>query len=169
MIAVKTCFTLPELLPELLICVNRSIFAGILTAVNSYNVRWATRVQDVFTYAKVLALLLIVGTGLVLFFHGQSILVFLRNLASHRTSSSSVACPVVWGRRYSCSFSILPCLLRCPLSTLPVSYLSYMHLSILGLAYLFFFSLVCPHLAFFSLSAPLSFSSHGRTTSVVFL
>ena len=46
--------------------------AGILTAVNSYNVRWATRVQDVFTYAKVLALLLIVGTGLVLFFQGQS-------------------------------------------------------------------------------------------------
>ena len=60
------------------------------------------------------------------------------------------------------SSSILPCLLRCPLSTLPVSYLSYTHLSILGLAALFFFSLVCLHLAFFSRCAPLSFSSHGR-------
>ena len=89
----------------------------------------------------------------------------------HSSSSSSLACPVIWGRWYSwlASFSILPCLLRCPLSTLPVSYLSYTHISNLGLAALFFFSLVCLHLAFFSLCAPLSFSSHGRTTSVVFL
>ncbi len=88
---------------------------------------------------------------------------------SSSSSSSSLACPVIWGRRYSwlASSSILPCLLRCPLSTLPVSYLSYTHLYILCLAALFFFSLVCPHLAFFSLCAPLSFSSHGRTTSVV--
>ena len=86
------------------------------------------------------------------------------------SSSSSLACPIIWSRRYSwlASFSILPYLLRCPLSTLPVSYLSYTHLSILGLAALFFFSLVCLHLALFSLCAPFSFSSHGRTTSVVF-
>ncbi|KAK2166213.1 hypothetical protein NP493_1331g00010 [Ridgeia piscesae] len=48
------------------------VLDGILTAINSYNVRWATRVQDVFTYAKVLALLLIIGTGMVLFFHGNT-------------------------------------------------------------------------------------------------
>ena len=59
-------------------------------------------------------------------------------------------------------------LLYCPLSDPPVSCLSCTRLSILGLAALFLFSLVCPHLAFFSLCAPLSFSSHGRTTSVVF-
>ena len=83
----------------------------------------------------------------------------------------SLPCPVIWGRRYSwlASFSILPCLLHCPLSTLPVSYLSYTHLSILGLAALLSFSLVCPHLAFFSICAPLTISSYGRTTSVVVL
>ena len=48
-------------------------------------------------------------------------------------------------------------------------HVSCMHLSIVGLAVLFFFSPVSPHLTFFSLCAPLSFSSHGRTTSVVFL
>ena len=64
--------------------------------------------------------------------------------------------------------SMLPCLLRCPLSTPPVSYLSYTHLSILGLAALFFFSLVCPHPAFFSLCAPLS-SSSREPFSVIFL
>ena len=79
-------------------------------------------------------------------------------------SSSSLACPVIWGRRYSwwSSSSMLPCLLRCPLSAPPLSYLSYTHLSTVGLAALFFFSLVCPHLAFFSLCAPLSSSPHGR-------
>ena len=91
------------------------------------------------------------------------------SLSSISSSSSSLACPVIWSRRYVASSSILPCLLRCPLSTMPVSYLSYTHLSTLGLASLFFFSLVCLHLAFFSPCAPLSFSSHGRTTSVVFL
>ena len=82
--------------------------------------------------------------------------------------------PVIWGRRYSwlASSPSQPCLLCCPLSAPPLSYLSYMHLSISGLDTLIFFSLVCPHLTFFSLCAPLSFSSHGRTTcrfSVIFL
>ena len=56
---------------------------------------------------------------------------------------------------------MLPCLLSCPLSDPPLSCLSCMGFSILGLAALFFFSLVCPHLAFLSLCAPLSFSSRG--------
>ena len=47
------------------------------------------------------------------------------------SSSSSLACPVIWGRRYSwlASSAILPCLLSCSLSTPPLSYLSYTHLS----------------------------------------
>ena len=65
-------------------------------------------------------------------------------------------------------FFMLPCLLCGPLSAPPLSYRSYVHLSILSFAALFFFSLVCPHLTFFSLCALLSFSLHGRTTSVVF-
>ena len=51
-------------------------------------------------------------------------------------------------------FSMLPCLLYCPLSAPPLVYLSYKHLFTLGLANLLF-SLVCPHLAFFSLCEPI--------------
>ena len=49
-----------------------------------------------------------------------------------------------------------------------VSRHSCMHLSIVGLAVLFLFSPVCPQLAFFSLCAPLSLSSHGRTLQSFF-
>ena len=87
-------------------------------------------------------------------------------------SSSSLACPVIWDRRYTSlvSSSILPCLLRCPLSFSPACVVSLLHASFhLRFGSFFFFSLVCPHLAFFSLCAPVSFCSHGRTTTVVVL
>ncbi|XP_033725414.1 large neutral amino acids transporter small subunit 1-like [Pecten maximus] len=43
----------------------------ILMFVNCMSVRWATRVQDVFTYAKVLALVLIIVTGFVQLGRGE--------------------------------------------------------------------------------------------------
>ncbi|XP_076544477.1 L-type amino acid transporter minidiscs isoform X3 [Osmia lignaria lignaria] len=37
---------------------------GLLTAINCYNVKWATRVQDIFTGTKIFALLIIMAAGL---------------------------------------------------------------------------------------------------------
>uniref|UniRef100_A0A4W6BP23 Solute carrier family 7 member 10a n=2 Tax=Lates calcarifer TaxID=8187 RepID=A0A4W6BP23_LATCA len=47
------------------LCVFVCVFAVFLTWVNCSSVRWATRIQDVFTVGKLLALALIIVVGLV--------------------------------------------------------------------------------------------------------
>ncbi|UYV78093.1 SLC7A6 [Cordylochernes scorpioides] len=45
--------------------------AGLLTFVNCYNVKWTNKLQVIFTAAKVVALGIIIATGLYILFSGQ--------------------------------------------------------------------------------------------------
>ncbi|XP_072169684.1 Y+L amino acid transporter 2-like isoform X1 [Diadema setosum] len=51
--------------PDIFVRLLAVMCITLLTFVNSWSVPWATRVQDVFTVAKIIALLVIIGTGLV--------------------------------------------------------------------------------------------------------
>lgn len=46
-------------------------FTVVLTFINCWDVKWATNVQDIFTYAKLFALFLIIGFGIYLLGAGK--------------------------------------------------------------------------------------------------
>lgn len=50
---------------------NYHFVPGILAFINCWDVKWATRVQDIFTYAKLLALFIIIFTGAYQLFTGK--------------------------------------------------------------------------------------------------
>jgi len=58
--------------PDAAVRLLAAICIGILAFVNCYEVKWATFIQDIFTYAKLLALFIIIGTGLVQLGRGKT-------------------------------------------------------------------------------------------------
>ncbi|CAG0913430.1 unnamed protein product [Notodromas monacha] len=58
--------------PHLAVQLLAAAVIGLLTYINCHNVRWATRIQDVFTGTKVAALLIITGAGLWAMFGAPS-------------------------------------------------------------------------------------------------
>lgn len=57
--------------PDVAVRLLAAVCILVLTFVNCASVKWATRVQDVFTYAKMLALALIIITGFVQIGRGE--------------------------------------------------------------------------------------------------
>jgi len=58
--------------PDEAVRVLAAICIALLTFVNCFDVKWATSVQDVFTYAKLLALFVIIGTGIIQLGRGKT-------------------------------------------------------------------------------------------------
>lgn len=81
---------------KLWIRVSENAFAGLLTAINCYNVKWATRVQDFFTATKIFALLIIVIAGLVWLYQGHTEN-FQRPMAGTNTEPGYIALAIYSG------------------------------------------------------------------------
>merc|ERR1719361_3097681 len=58
--------------PDSAVRLLAAVCIGILSFVNCYEVKWATFIQDIFTYAKLLALFIIIGTGIVQLGRGKT-------------------------------------------------------------------------------------------------
>ncbi|XP_072024462.1 Y+L amino acid transporter 2-like isoform X2 [Amphiura filiformis] len=58
--------------PQIFVQLIAVLVVVLLTFVNCWSVPWATKVQDVFTVAKVLALIVIIASGLIWIFMGHT-------------------------------------------------------------------------------------------------
>lgn len=63
----------------------------ILTFINCMNVKWATRVQDIFTAAKILALIMIIITGFVKLFMNEQVESFEEPWEKTQTNLGNIA------------------------------------------------------------------------------
>ncbi|KAK6186267.1 hypothetical protein SNE40_008337 [Patella caerulea] len=59
-------------IPEVAVSLLAALCITLLTVINCASVKWATKVQDIFTISKVIALLIIIVTGLVFLFMGSN-------------------------------------------------------------------------------------------------
>merc|ERR1712012_1267804 len=58
--------------PDSAVRMLAAVCIGVLSFVNCYEVKWETFIQDIFTYAKLLALFIIIGTGIVQLGRGKT-------------------------------------------------------------------------------------------------
>lgn len=73
-----------------------AVITCLLTAINCYNVKWATRVQDFFTATKIFALLIIIIAGLVWLCQGHTEN-FQRPMAGTNTQPGYIALAIYSG------------------------------------------------------------------------
>ena len=60
------------LLVQLILKVIEFFVAVVIMAVNGWSVRWATRVQDIFTYAKLICIAILVVIGIIEIARGRT-------------------------------------------------------------------------------------------------